>query len=263
MRTDITNISGFQYGTWIPTFQIGNGIIRGQYADQIGNWTRNGHQIFVNGFFRLNFEEEQVEDALRRNTTVQEIRIGTLPFESNNGASIFNLMVSNNTFIQNNRPLEIEVLSIGARSIWGSPRMRVFADERALCIADRMPIATELSIQDLKRSTQGIYIQIRVSGTYTAFPDLSATDPVNTPPPIVTQPTPPTESPELVPKPPQPPPESLPEPAGSIMYTVQAGDTLWLISQQFGTTVDKLMEWNHLTSTVLSIGQVLRIPTEW
>jgi len=122
----------FQYGTWIPTLQIGNGIIQGQYTDQIGNWTRVGHQIFINGFFKLNYNEAQVEDALRRNTTVQEIRFGTLPFESNSGASIFNLMVSNNHFIRNNRPNETEVLSIGTRSIWGSPRMRVFANEHSI-----------------------------------------------------------------------------------------------------------------------------------
>lgn len=182
----------FQFGTWIPSLQIGNGIIRGQYTDQIGNWTRVGHQVFVNGFFRLNYTEAQVEDALRRNTTVQEIRLGTLPYESNSGISIFNLMVSNNQFVQNNSPLETEILSIGARSIWGSPRMRVFANVRAITgnvdYVNHMPLARDLSIQDLRSSTYGSFIEIRVSGTYTAFPDLSTTDPVNTPPPIITQP---------------------------------------------------------------------------
>jgi len=198
---DVTEITGFQYGTWIPSLQIGNGIIQGQYTDITGNWTRIGHQIFINGFFRLNYDEAQVEDALRKNTTVREIRIGTLPYESNSGASIFNLMVSNNHFVQNNRHIflqdwglyiETEALSIGARSIWGSPRMRVFTNERAvtgnLNNVSRMPIATDLNIQDLKPSTCGIYIEVRVSGTYTAFPDLSSTDPVNTPSPHISQP---------------------------------------------------------------------------
>jgi len=199
--SNLTRNSDFQYGTWIPSLQIGNGIILGQYNDRIGNWTRVGHQIFVNGFFRLNYNEAQVQDALRRNTTLQEIRFGTLPYESNSSASIFNLMVSNNHFIRNVRQNEAEVLLVGARSIWGSPRMRVFASELAFrensSNADRIPTAVDLSIQDLRSSTFGTFVEIRISGTYTAFPDLSSTDPVNTPPPIITQPTPPTPTIEV------------------------------------------------------------------
>ena len=177
----------FQYGTWIPTLQIGNGVIQGQYSDQTGHWTRIGHQIFVNGFFRLNYNEADVEAAIHRNTTVQEIRIGTLPFESNSGASMMGLMVSHNHFVQNGRPLETEILSTGARSIWGSPRLRIFANERTL--GHGVPLNVDLSLPDLKPSTNGIFIEVRISGSYTAFPDLSMTDPVNTPPPIITGPT--------------------------------------------------------------------------
>ena len=202
--------SDFQFGTWIPSLQIGNGIIQGQYADRTGNWTRTGHQIFINGFFRLNYNEAQVEEALRRNTTVQEIRIGTLPFEANSSSSVFNLVVYNNHFIRNNQSrfsqawgydAETEVLSVGARSIWGSPRMRVFANEHAITgninNVNRMPIATDLSIQDLRPSTNGVFIDLRVSGTYTAFPDLSSTDKVNTPPPTITQPSTPVSPPAI------------------------------------------------------------------
>jgi len=200
----LTRNSDFQFGTWIPTLQIGNGIIQGQYTDQTGNWARIGHQIFINGFFRLNYNEAQVEDAKRRNTTVGEIRIGTLPFEANNGTSIFNLMVSHNHFIQNRR--QTEVLSIGARSIWGSPRMHVFANERtitgSLNNVNQMPLATGLFSQDLSPSTNGSFIEIRISGTYMAFPDLSATDPVNTPPPMITQPSIITPPPTITPPPP-------------------------------------------------------------
>ena len=154
--------------------------------DRIGNWTRIGHQIFVNAFFKLNYNQSQVQDAIQRNTTVQEVRIGTLPYESNSGASIFNLMISNNNFIQNTRP-NTEVLSIGARSIWGSPRMRVYATI-SNAESNQMPISKDLSIQDLNPSTNGNFIEVRVSGVYTAFPDLATTDPVNTPPPMITQP---------------------------------------------------------------------------
>lgn len=192
---ELTRGFDFQVGTWVPSLQIGNGIIKGQYMDRIGNWTRIGQQIFINGFFRLNYYETQVEDALQRNTTVEEIRIGTLPYESNSSASIFNLMVSNNNFIQNSNPLETEILAIGARSIWGSPRMRIFATERSstgyLNNDNLLPLSKDLSIQDLKPSTQGTFVEVRISGTYTAFPDLSTTDPVNTPPPTIIQQVPP------------------------------------------------------------------------
>lgn len=50
-----------------------------------------------------------------------------------------------------------------------------------------------------------------------------------------------------------------PEP-GTIEYTVQAGDTLWAIARRYGTTVDVLKSYNGLTSDMLRIGQVLKIP---
>ncbi len=43
-------------------------------------------------------------------------------------------------------------------------------------------------------------------------------------------------------------------------YTVRSGDTLWVLSRRFGTTVDAIKSLNGLTSDALSIGQVLRIP---
>lgn len=45
-----------------------------------------------------------------------------------------------------------------------------------------------------------------------------------------------------------------------IEYTVRLGDTLWLLSRRYGTTVDAIRELNGLSSDVLNIGQVLRIP---
>lgn len=43
-------------------------------------------------------------------------------------------------------------------------------------------------------------------------------------------------------------------------YTVQRGDSLWSIANNFGVTVDAIKTLNNLTSNLLSVGQVLQIP---
>lgn len=53
--------------------------------------------------------------------------------------------------------------------------------------------------------------------------------------------------------------ENVPQ-GGSIRYVVQAGDSLWLIAQRYNTTVNAIKSLNGLTSDLLNIGQVLRIP---
>ncbi|WP_077619839.1 LysM peptidoglycan-binding domain-containing protein [Bacillus sinesaloumensis] len=59
-------------------------------------------------------------------------------------------------------------------------------------------------------------------------------------------------------KPPAPTPvQETPE---TTTYTVVAGDTLYGISVKFGTTVDNLRLLNNLSTNVLSIGQVLKVP---
>ncbi len=45
-----------------------------------------------------------------------------------------------------------------------------------------------------------------------------------------------------------------------IEYTVRSGDTLWLLSRRYNTTVDAIKKLNGLSSDMLSIGQVLKIP---
>ncbi len=54
--------------------------------------------------------------------------------------------------------------------------------------------------------------------------------------------------------------ENMPPVQNTFRYTVQAGDTLWKLSQRFGTTVDAIMQANGLTGDLLQIGQVLLIP---
>lgn len=48
--------------------------------------------------------------------------------------------------------------------------------------------------------------------------------------------------------------------SGMIEYTVQPGDTLWAIARRYNTTVDVLKSLNGLTSDLLRIGQILKIP---
>lgn len=44
-------------------------------------------------------------------------------------------------------------------------------------------------------------------------------------------------------------------------YTVEKGDSLYSIANKYGTTVDAIKKANNLTSNILSIGQVLKLPT--
>lgn len=49
-------------------------------------------------------------------------------------------------------------------------------------------------------------------------------------------------------------------PGDYIVYTVQSGDTLYKIANQYGTSVNDIIEFNQLPTTVLVIGQQLLIP---
>ena len=47
---------------------------------------------------------------------------------------------------------------------------------------------------------------------------------------------------------------------GKTTYTVQKGDSLWVIANKYGITTEELKSYNNLTSNLLSIGQILKIP---
>jgi len=49
--------------------------------------------------------------------------------------------------------------------------------------------------------------------------------------------------------------------SGSTNYTVKAGDTLWKIANAKGTTIAAIKKANNLTSDMIYVGQVLKIPT--
>lgn len=50
-------------------------------------------------------------------------------------------------------------------------------------------------------------------------------------------------------------------PDNIINYTVQKGDSLYAIARKYNTTVNEIVKLNNLKSTNLSIGQVLKIPS--
>lgn len=54
---------------------------------------------------------------------------------------------------------------------------------------------------------------------------------------------------------------AVPPAPGVVNYTVAAGDTLWLISRRFNTTVDNIKTLNNLTGDTIHTGQTLKIPT--
>lgn len=51
-----------------------------------------------------------------------------------------------------------------------------------------------------------------------------------------------------------------PVPGDYIIYTVKAGDSLWKIANQYGVSVDDIIELNQLNTTALTINQQLLIP---
>lgn len=51
-----------------------------------------------------------------------------------------------------------------------------------------------------------------------------------------------------------------PPPTGPVVYTVQAGDTLFTIARRYGLTLDEIMILNGLTTDALAVGQTLMLP---
>ena len=47
-----------------------------------------------------------------------------------------------------------------------------------------------------------------------------------------------------------------------IIYTVKSGDSLWRIANTYGVSVNDLMMYNNLTSNLLSVGDIIKIPNQ-
>lgn len=60
---------------------------------------------------------------------------------------------------------------------------------------------------------------------------------------------------------PEMPGEEVPPSSGVVEYVVQSGDSLYSIAKKYGVTARELQQYNNLPSTLLSIGQVLLIPS--
>ncbi|MDE0195190.1 MAG: LysM domain-containing protein [bacterium] len=111
--------------------------------------------------------------------------------------------------------------------------------------------------------------------TTTQAPPAAVAPTTQAPPPETVPPTtqapPPTtdtvvfEPPPPPPEPPQPPPEPPEEPLvdedGILLYTVQAGDTLFSVAQRFGVSLDDVIEANNISNPdVIYEGDTLTIP---
>ncbi|MFZ0566133.1 MAG: LysM peptidoglycan-binding domain-containing protein, partial [Chlamydiales bacterium] len=53
------------------------------------------------------------------------------------------------------------------------------------------------------------------------------------------------------------PPPASPPPQ---VHLIQPGESLWLIARKYSVSIDALIEFNHLPSTVIRPGQTLKIP---
>jgi peptidoglycan/xylan/chitin deacetylase (PgdA/CDA1 family) len=89
-------------------------------------------------------------------------------------------------------------------------------------------------------------------------PEPGTNNPPEEKPPVETPVEEPKEEEPVDPPPPEPKEIVVPE-NEMIEYKVVNGDTLWSISMRAGVTVEKIKNWNNLSSEVIYVGQILKL----
>lgn len=105
--------------------------------------------------------------------------------------------------------------------------------------------------------------QLPVMPTLPVLPTLTPRPTVTATATATPQPSPTSEPTPTVEPTPEPTPTLAPTVSGPRRYTVQAGDTLRTIAEQFGVTIEALLQANNLTPAQgdnLQVGQELVIP---
>ncbi|MYC44997.1 MAG: LysM peptidoglycan-binding domain-containing protein, partial [Acidimicrobiia bacterium] len=78
---------------------------------------------------------------------------------------------------------------------------------------------------------------------------------------IAVEPTPPTTAEVIAVEPTPPTTQPVVDENGILLYTVQAGDTLFSIAQRFGVSLDDVIEANNISNPdVIFEGDTLTIP---
>jgi LysM repeat protein len=151
----------------------------------------------------------------------------------------------------------LAILLVVAATVAGGVFL-TFSDDSAREAAARQPTSTAYRIATL--TPQVTASPSQPAPTATAVPTITPAPPRATVTPAVTVPLP------TAPPPPASLPTAVPSPvpcriaAGWVPYTVQAGDTLFLIGLRYGVMTDRMREANCLTSDLLTAGDVIYVP---
>lgn len=110
-----------------------------------------------------------------------------------------------------------------------------------------------------------IVLLLGAGGVFLRARATTAAQPTRTPAPTATETLPPTETPTPPPPTETPTPSPAPTQPNTAVpprkYTVRPGETLSIIAERFGTTVERLQRFNNLKDTdVIQVGQELLIP---
>lgn len=258
----------------------------GETVAALAQRTRVAVQQLLNYNEALNKPEQQLAEGER--VYLQPKRIGWRGVQAwhtvRQGESMYllsqNYGIRLDKFYERNRLLPMQEPAVGEKVKLRGSRVRQAPQLRQPAAApvqpfSPMPDALELPAQpaiqpQTGQSTgrPGLIIRPRNPAYYEqnapAPANPASSDPL--PPPVRPQEAPVAPGAgyyEPAPRPVTPPatsPAIAPQPAtGSRLHTVAKGDTLWNISQRYGTNVQQLRQWNQLPDDNIRIGQQLRV----